>query len=155
MCIHIILYFHHTPQVPHIQQRNGRFHRFPGIHENAPPQIDYDYDFSPRSIVFAPDDTCIARLVEPLNIVINKFSTYENGKTPSSLNTSHVKQKPNNVNGDSKSMHNTSCSTSLSDTSIFLGENKIIRCPEAITAMQFGPRQELKTYCRYIYVLFV
>ena len=136
-------------QVPHHAQRNGRFHRFPGINENAPPQIDYDYDFSPRSIVFAPDDTCIARLVEPLNIVINKFSTKDGTpSTPSSVSDKLKLQ--NGFSDDAKppTLPINQCSTSLSDTKITLGENKIIRCQEAITAMTFGPKKALKTYCR-------
>ena len=40
----------------------------------------------------------------------------------------------------------------MSDTTIRLGENKIIRCPEAITAMTFGPKRVVQTYYRYFLI---
>ena len=85
--------------------------------------------------------------------MINKFSTVDNSSKsiPQSIKVG-AKQHYGLIDDlkSSTSLPIDKCSSSLSDTTIMLGENKIIRCPEAITAMTFGPKKAVKSYYRYI-----
>ena len=90
--------------------------------------------------------------------MINKFSTVDNSSKsiPQSIKVG-AKQHYGLIDDlkSSTSLPIDKCSSSLSDTTIMLGENKIIRCPEAITAMTFGPKKAIKSYYRYISIIII
>ena len=86
-----------------------------------------------------------------MNIVINKFSTNNSNSIVSSLDkVVQSKQNRHEAVAETLSANKRNGSKSMSDTTITLGENRIIRCPEAITAMTFGPKHALKTYYRQV-----
>lgn len=115
--------------------------------EGAWPHSLEEYEFAPRTVVFSPDDSCVARLTSPTSVAI---SSIDNGSGKSRSPTtvlrpscifSHAGQQPFKVN-------NVFRFSGTHQTMIDLSSTRVVVTTEPISAMEFGPEQNINSFCR-------